>query len=100
MAMWRGMGHSVASQTAYGPRARAQGLGAIRQQNARTRRPSGRGSAVSLLQAALEYVPGCTRETTMKTERPDPNAELAGREPLRIVFALAALLLGLIAAMH
>jgi len=36
----------------------------------------------------------------MKTERPDPNAELAGREPLRIVFALAALLLGLIAAMH
>ena len=36
----------------------------------------------------------------MKTERPDPNAELAGGEPLRIVFALAALLLGLIAAMH
>ena len=40
------------------------------------------------------------RERPMKTERPDPNAELAGREPLRIVFALAALLLGLIAAMH
>jgi hypothetical protein len=36
----------------------------------------------------------------METERPDPNAELASREPLRIVFALAALLLGLIAAMH
>ena len=36
----------------------------------------------------------------MNTERPDPNVELATREPLRIVFALAALLLGLIAAMH
>jgi hypothetical protein len=36
----------------------------------------------------------------MKTEHTDPNAELATREPLRIAFALAALLLGLIAAMH
>lgn len=36
----------------------------------------------------------------MKNERPDPNAELAAHEPLRIVFALAALLLGLIAALH
>jgi len=32
--------------------------------------------------------------------RPDPNAELHSREPLRIVFALAALILGLIAALH
>ncbi len=36
----------------------------------------------------------------MNTERTDPNAELATREPLRIVFALAALLLGLLAAIH
>jgi len=36
----------------------------------------------------------------MNSERPDPNAELTSREPLRIVFALAALLLGLLAAMH
>lgn len=36
----------------------------------------------------------------MKPERPDPNAELHAREPLRIVFALAALVLGLIASMH
>jgi len=36
----------------------------------------------------------------MKTDRPDPNAELHTREPLRIVFALAALLLGFIAAVH
>jgi hypothetical protein len=36
----------------------------------------------------------------MKTERPDPNAELTAHEPLRIVFALAALLLGLLAALH
>jgi len=36
----------------------------------------------------------------MKTDRPDPNAELHTREPLRVVFALAALLLGLMAALH
>ena len=37
----------------------------------------------------------------MKTKRQDANAELARSfEPLRVVFALAALLLGLIAAMH
>jgi hypothetical protein len=36
----------------------------------------------------------------MKNERPDPNAELTSHEPLRIVFALAALLLGLLAALH
>ena len=36
----------------------------------------------------------------MKTERPDDDTDLATHEPLRIVFALAALLLGFIAAMH
>lgn len=36
----------------------------------------------------------------MKTERPDPDAELQAREPMRIAFALAALLLGLIASIH
>lgn len=37
----------------------------------------------------------------MKTERPDANAELAGSfEPLRIAFALSALLLGLIATVR
>lgn len=36
----------------------------------------------------------------MKTESPEPNTDLASSEPLRTVFALAALLLGLIAAMH
>jgi len=39
-------------------------------------------------------------EPTMKTERPDTNAELSTHEPLRIVFALSALLLGLLAAIH
>lgn len=33
----------------------------------------------------------------METQSPDPNAELYTREPLRIVFALAALVLGLVA---
>jgi len=41
-----------------------------------------------------------TGENTMNTERPDTNAELSTHEPLRIVFALAALLLGLLAAIH
>lgn len=36
----------------------------------------------------------------MKPERTDPNAELHTREPMRVVFALAALALGLIASMH
>jgi len=37
----------------------------------------------------------------MKTERPDANTELARSfEPLRIAFALGALLLGLIATMR
>jgi hypothetical protein len=39
-------------------------------------------------------------ELPMNTERPDPDSEFTTREPLRIVFALVALLLGLIAAMH
>lgn len=36
----------------------------------------------------------------METQRPDPNAELYTREPLRIVFALAALILGLVASLQ
>jgi len=41
------------------------------------------------------------KETAMQPERPDTNAELARSfEPLRIVFALSALLLGLIATLR
>jgi hypothetical protein len=36
----------------------------------------------------------------MEMKRPDPNDELTTHEPLRIVFAIAALLLGLLAALH
>ena len=36
----------------------------------------------------------------MKTERPASETDLSTREPLRIAFALVALLLGLIAALH
>ena len=40
-------------------------------------------------------------ELTMKTDRPAPNAELNQTfEPLRVVFAIAALLLGLVASAH
>ncbi len=36
----------------------------------------------------------------MTDPRPDPNAELHASEPLRVVFALAAFVLGLIVSMH
>lgn len=36
----------------------------------------------------------------MKPNRPAPDADLAAREPLRTAFAIAALVLGLIAALH
>ncbi len=36
----------------------------------------------------------------MNERHSDPNAELDSPEPLRIVFALAALILGFIAALH
>jgi hypothetical protein len=39
--------------------------------------------------------------TTMDTNRPEPNAELQQSfEPLRIGFAILALLLGALAALH
>ena len=38
---------------------------------------------------------------TMKTDRPEPNAELSQTfEPLRFIFAIGALLLGFIASAH
>ncbi len=39
-------------------------------------------------------------EKAVNNQSPEPNTDLATSEPLRTVFALAALLLGLIAAMH
>jgi hypothetical protein len=40
-------------------------------------------------------------ELEMKTERPAPNAELdQAFEPLRLVFAITALLLGVVASAH
>lgn len=36
----------------------------------------------------------------MKTNRADANAELYAREPMRVAFALSALVLGLIAAIQ
>jgi len=40
------------------------------------------------------------KEQAMKNDRPEANAELNSFEPLRITFAVLALLLGLIAALH
>jgi hypothetical protein len=40
-------------------------------------------------------------EITMQSQRPEPNAELNQTfEPLRLVFAISALLLGLVASLH
>jgi hypothetical protein len=63
------------------------------------------GAAAATAQSASLQLRWNTFQTetdgvAMNTERHDPESELTTREPLRIVFALAALLLGLIAAMH
>jgi hypothetical protein len=39
-------------------------------------------------------------EANMKTNLPDPNAELYTREPLRIAFAVLALILGVVVSLH
>jgi len=42
-----------------------------------------------------------TRRQPVKTERAEANAELNEKfEPLRVIFALTALLLGLLASLH
>jgi len=40
------------------------------------------------------------RKANCRSDRPEPNAELQSFEPLRITFAVLALLLGLVAALH
>lgn len=51
--------------------------------------------------AGMRVILRSPQETTMKTERPEPNAELNQNfEPLRYVFAISALLLGLVASLH
>lgn len=51
--------------------------------------------------AALASLASPNRNTTMHDRNPEPNAELKTRfEPLRVLFALGALLLGLVAALQ
>jgi len=50
--------------------------------------------------SAPDEIHPTTRNEAMKNDRPEPNAELHSFEPLRVTFALLALLLGLIAALH
>jgi hypothetical protein len=62
-------------------------------------------AAIARLRAASRRCNGIALrsrpETSMTDPRlPDPNAELYAREPMRVVFALAALVLGLLAALH
>jgi hypothetical protein len=49
---------------------------------------------------ALQRRSPSATENPMDMQRPDPNAELYSREPLRIVFALSALILGLVATLN
>ena len=63
-----------------------------------TTNPSRRPSNGRLARVGGVMAPPVQRSTSMRTERPDPNAELHARERLRIVFAIGSLLLGLLAA--
>ena len=52
-------------------------------------------------ESRLAPEPAPTRSKTMKTDHPEPNAELSQTfEPLRFIFAIGALLLGFIASAH
>lgn len=63
----------------------------------RPRVRSGKGdSSLAAKEAAFDP----EKPEAMKTERPEPNAELQSFEPLRIAFAVLALLLGLVATLH
>ena len=63
--------------------------------------PPSRPSRVGACAADAFNLATLAKETAMKTERPDANAELARSfEPLRIAFALGALLLGLMATLR
>jgi hypothetical protein len=90
----------LAAQPAYGARSRAA-IGAARMSGIRhISSPSG-PPPVGARAACAFNLATLAKETAMQTERPDANAELAGSfEPLRIVFALSALLLGLIATVR
>jgi hypothetical protein len=90
---------SVTVNRAYASGARAQWACPRGQQIDRTRRRADSARAVRVPGVAVECDPG-HKETPMETKRPDPNDELNTREPLRIIFALVALLLGLLAALH
>lgn len=61
-------------------------------------RPSWR---IAQRESRLAPEPALTRCKTMKTDRPEPNAELSQTfEPLRFVFAIGALLLGFAASVR
>jgi hypothetical protein len=101
MAMLRGMESSVGVVRAYRDAICAQCLGAARPENDTTdRRPA--FAAPRRLRRLLMNCDASPprRRSTMRSDHPDMNAELHMREPLRIAFAIAALVLGLLAAMH
>ena len=85
---------------AYGQRVRRT-IGATHKSPIRHNSPPPRPAHVGARAPDAFNLATLAEETAMKTERPDANAELAcSFEPLRIVFALSALLLGLIATLR
>jgi len=91
---------------AYGPADAAatarQQMSEVRHNPSALRRFCGRAraSASATLASHEKRTAPITRNGTMKNDRPEANAELQSFEPLRITFAVLALLLGLVAALH
>jgi hypothetical protein len=90
----------LAAHQAYGARPCAA-IGAAQMPPIRHNSSPSRLAPVGARAAAAFNLATLAQETAMKTERPDANVELARSfEPLRICFALSALLLGLIATLR
>jgi len=94
----------LAARPAYGPRPRTA-IGTASMSGFRHNSSSRRHACAGAGAARAFNLATQPKETTMKTERPDTNVQANAEldrsfEPLRIVFALSALLLGLIATLR
>lgn len=90
----------MAAHPAYGARPRAA-IGAVHKSAIRHNSPPSRPLRVGVCTLGAFNLATLAKETAMQTEHPDANAELARSfELLRTVFAIGALLLGLIATLR
>jgi hypothetical protein len=101
MAMLRGMESSVDVARAYRDDTCTQCLDVARPENDRTDRRPAFAAPRRLLQSLMNCdASPPRRRSTMRSDHPDRDTDLHVPEPLRIAFAIGALLLGLIAALH